>query len=162
MNGSADRASIAWALLGVGLVFLYAIVRLGQVGYATVRAGLDPVEWVAFLALTLAFVYGEGHRAIQRRWVPRLVERLAGLPRRGRTCRILAPLFGLSLIGGPRNDLVRGWTLAAGITLAVFIVRAFPAPWRGIVDAAVAAALTWGLGALLVQAPAAFRGNGVR
>lgn len=152
-----ERISIAWALLGVALVFLYAIVRLGMTGYAAVRAGLTPFEWIVLVVLAFAFVYGEGHRAIQRRWVPRLIERVRDLPRRGFLLRLLAPLFGLSLIGGPRSDLVRGWSLAAGVTLAVFVVRALPGPWRGIVDAAVAAALTWGLVALVVNAPRAFR-----
>ncbi len=71
--------------------------------------------------------------------------------------RLLAPLYGLSLVGTRRDDLIRGWLLTTGILGAVLIVRTLPDPWRGIVDFAVAAALAWGLVAILRRVPEAVR-----
>ncbi len=52
---------------------------------------------------------------------------------------------------------MRAWLGVALIVLAVLVVRGMPTPWRGIVDAAVAAALSSGLCAILAQVRAATR-----
>jgi hypothetical protein len=53
--------------------------------------------------------------------------------------------------------MIKAWGGTAAIVAAVILVRNFPEPWRGITDLAVAAALTWGLGAIVAKAPEAFR-----
>ncbi|MDP2957733.1 MAG: hypothetical protein Q8N53_15005 [Longimicrobiales bacterium] len=156
--GAAGVAAAAWALLGVALLFLFAAMRLRRRGLETVQAGLAPLEWVALALLTAVFVYAEGFRALQRRWVPRLIRRVCALREEG--CmhhRVLAPLYGMSLIGAPPGSTVRAWGGTLAIVGAVMLVRAFPEPWRGITDLAVASALVWGLGAILVEARRAFR-----
>jgi hypothetical protein len=55
----------------------------------------------------------------------------------------------MSLVGAPRRTLARAWLGVALIVLAVLVVRSLPEPWRGIVDAAVAAALLVGLFAIV-------------
>lgn len=146
-------APILWALLGVGLLFGTAAWRLGQRGIATMRAGLGPWEWSALAALTALFVYGEGIRALERRYAPWLIDRITRLPDEPRPVyRLLAPLYALALIGARRGTVARAWGGSAAIALAVLIVRAFPEPWRGITDFAVAAALVWGLVAILREA----------
>ena len=113
---------------------------------------------MGLVLLTAAFVYGEGFRALDRRWVPRLVERALLLRDDPRVLvRLVAPLYGLSLVGAARDDLIRGWLLTTAILGAVLIVRALPDPWRGIVDFAVAAALAWGLVAILRRVPEVVR-----
>lgn len=149
----ADRAASSWALVGVVALFTEAIVNLGRRGLGTVRAGLDGWEWLALLVLTAAFVYGEGVRALQRKWAPRVLARSAAVAgERSLTLRLLAPLYAMMLVGAPRATLVRAWLGISTIVAAVLLVRALPSPWRGIIDLAVAAALLWGLGALLVGA----------
>ncbi len=146
----------AWTLIGVAALFASAIYRLGTRGVATIQAGLGWGEWSVLVLLTVAFVYGEGFRALDRRWVPSLVERALLLRDDPRLfVRVLAPLYGLSLIGAGKADLVRGWLLTTGILGAVLIVRTLPDPWRGIVDFAVGAALAWGLVAILRRLPEA-------
>lgn len=158
-SGRAGAVSAAWALSGVGLLFLFAVYRLGSRGLATVQGGLTPGHWLSLVLLTAAFVYAEGARALQRRWVPRLVERAARLRHEDVLVhRILAPLYGMSLVGAPPRRVLRAWSLTGAIVVAVFVVRSFPEPWRGITDLAVASALLWGLGAIVAKAPAAFRG----
>ena len=151
-----------WGLIGVALVFVQAVMGLGARGVAEIRSGLSPFEWTALVLLTVVFVYGEGVRALQRRWVPHLLNRLQDLPREPLIHRILAPLYGMSLIGAPRRTLAFAWGGVAGIILAVLVVSRFPAPWRGITDFAVAAALAWATAVLLSGGVRRFTGSGAR
>ena len=145
-------ASALWALVGIGAVFSLAVFRLGSRGIETVRAGLGTVEWVALVALVLLFLVGEGWGALQRKWVPRVVRRAADLRREAAMHhRVLAPLYGMSLIGGDARSRFRAWAGTASIIVAVLVVRSLPDPWRGIVDLAVASALGWGLGAIMLE-----------
>jgi hypothetical protein len=154
----SGAAAAAWALSGIAVLFLFAAVRLGSSGLATVRAGLSIWEWAALIVLTVLFVYGEGRRALQQRWVPRVILRASDLRRQQAVVyRLLAPLYGLSLIGASPRNVMRAWALSAAIVVAVLVVRTFPEPWRGITDLAVASALVWGLAAMAVRAHEAFR-----
>jgi hypothetical protein len=148
----------AWAVAGVVFLFAEAAWRLALRGVDAVRGGLTPFEWLALVLLTAAFVYGEGVRALQRRWVPYVLARIQRL-RAERRLRyhLAAPLYAMSLIGPPRAAVVRAWAGVAAIISAVLIVSRLPDPWRGIVDSAVAAALVWGASALLYGAGRAFR-----
>lgn len=153
-----DTAVVAWALLGVVVLLSTAVARLAARGIETLRNGLTPWEWGALVGLTATFVYGEGVRALQRRWVPHLLDRVRRLRgERDVLLRLAAPLYGLSLVGASPRALFRAWAGTAAIVAAVMVVRAFPEPWRGITDLAVAAAVGWGLLVILRRAPRAFR-----
>ena len=144
-------------MTGVVAVFIEAIVQLGRRGIATMRAGLEPIEWIVLAVLLIAFVYGEGVRALARRWVPGVLARTRELGPASRAIdRVLAPLYVMSLTGAPARVLARAWIGVALIVAAVLIVRALPEPWRGIVDLSVATALLVGLVAIVrgVRRPA--------
>jgi hypothetical protein len=146
-------AATAWALLGLVLLFASAVARLGARGITTIRGGLELAEWLALVVLTVLFVYGEGVLGLQRRWLPHVLRRSAELRTVRRVLyRLLAPLYAMSLIGAPNRRLWRAWAGVAAIVAAVLVVRRFPEPWRGITDFAVAAALAWGLVAILAGA----------
>lgn len=154
----AATPAMWWGVLGVAAVFATAVIRLGERGLATIAGGLTPLQWLALVALTAVFVYGEGFRALQRRYVPHVLNRVEQLrhhPRRWYL--LLAPLHALSLIGGSRGLLARAWAGTVAIAVAVAVVRSFPEPWRGITDFAVAAALAWGTVALATAAWRAWR-----
>ena len=139
-----------WAAIGIVALFIEAAWRLAVRGIITVRAGLEPIEWAILIVLTIAFVWGEGVRALQRRWIPGVYRRIDALrDETSMTYRLFAPLYAMSLIGAPRNRLARAWLGVILIIAAVLVVRALPEPWRGIIDVGVAAALTWGLIVLL-------------
>lgn len=147
-----------WGLGGVLLLLGRATLGLGRRGVATIAAGLTTAEWLVLLALTAFFLYTEGVLALQRRWVPRVVARASSLREDPRTAHIaLAPLHAMGLVGAPRREAIRTWAGVIAIVAMVLVVRAFPEPWRGIVDFAVAAALAWACGALVVQAVRTFR-----
>jgi hypothetical protein len=148
----ADRAVRGWALAGVVLLIGNAVIRLGARGYDAIAAGLAPVEWFVLFGMTAAFIYFEGILAFQRRWVPRVVGRIRELHAgRPPVLRLLAPLYAMSLVGSSRRTMLLSWVGITAIVAAVIAVRLMPAPWRGIVDLAVAAALTWGLLVLLAS-----------
>jgi hypothetical protein len=138
-----------WGVSGVALLFASAAYRLGERGIDTIAGGLSAPQWLVLAALTVVFVYGEGVRALERKYVPHVMRRVELLRGERRTWyRLLAPLHALTLIGAARGLLLRAWAGTAAIAIAVVIVRSFPEPWRGITDFAVAAALAWGTWAL--------------
>ncbi|CAN5860091.1 hypothetical protein BH23GEM9_BH23GEM9_09510 [soil metagenome] len=149
----ADTITMWWGVLGVALLFATAAFRLGDRGVATALGGLDPLEWLALCALTAAFVYGEGVRALQRKYVPYVLHRIELLRDEPRLWyRLLAPLHAMALIGARPGILVRAWGGSVAIFAAVLVVRSLAEPWRGIIDLAVAAALSWATVALLLAA----------
>ena len=160
MSRPADLAAAAWALVGVAAIFAYAVLRLGERGIETIRAGLTPAEWAALAVIAALTVYSEGVRALQRRWVPHLFERVAGLRAEPVLHRLLAPIWALSLIAAPRRSLLRAWVGLFAIVLAVILVRRLPEPWRGIVDFAVAISLGWGLVVMIAGMVRFFAGFG--
>lgn len=148
-----------WAVTGVGLLFLEAVVRLGARAVALVQAGLDGPEWLALVLVVALFTYGEGHRALERHFAPAVVTRALSAGTRLSGCLpvLVAPLYAMSLVGAERRALARAWAAVALIVLAVLGVRALPVFWRGVVDAGVASALAWGLVAIVVRFFAAIR-----
>lgn len=146
-----------WALVGVAAVFAWAVYRLGGRGMEAIRGGLEPLEWAALVVLTVGFVYTEGVLTFDRKWIPKLVDRARRLRDESGVLQILAPLYGLSLVGRDWKEVAKGWLGTAAIFTAVMVVRHFPSPWRGIVDFAVAAALAWGCVSILRRIPAAIR-----
>lgn len=151
-----------WGLIGVAALFVQAFTRLGARGVSAMRGGLSAFEWTALVLLTIIFVYGEGVRALQRRWIPHVIRRLEQLPRESLLQRILAPLYAMSLTGAPARTLLYAWGGVAAIILMVLVVSRFPDPWRGITDFAVAAALAWATVALLVSGARRLTGSGAR
>ena len=137
-------------MIGVAALFIEASVNLGRRGIITMRAGLDPLEWLALALLLIAFVYGEGVRALARKWVPAMVARACELgPASPAAHKALAPLYAMGLVGAERSTIVRAWLGVIAVVAAVLLVRMFAEPWRGIVDLAVAGALVVGLGAIV-------------
>ena len=156
-RGLIQGIAPAWALLGVAGLFTSAVMRLGSRGLATVRAGLSPGQWILLVSFTFVMVYGEGVLALQRKWVPRLLRRARALRHEPLGLQLLGPLYGLSLVGGTRKELLRGWLGTLAIVTAIVIVRSMPEPWRGIVDVSVASALAWGLLSIALGSPEVFR-----
>jgi hypothetical protein len=147
-----------WGLAGVVALFATAVIRLGSRGIEAVRTGLGPAEWLILVLLSAAFVWGEGVHALQRKWVPWVIERLQALRHEGRTWyRALAPLHAMAFIGAPPRTMARAWAGCAAIIVAVLVVSRFPQPWRGIVDIAVASALLWATLVLIVTGVRAAR-----
>lgn len=148
-----NRLAELWGLAGVAVLFGFAIFRLGARGLATPFGELNAFEWGALGASVVFFVYGEGVLALQRRWVPRVLERVRCLRKEtGWAFQVFAPLYAMSMIGASRRRMVSGWVLFLGVAVLAITVQRLPSPWRGIVDLGVAGALGIGLVSLLAGA----------
>lgn len=154
-----------WSVASLGLA-VHAILlaeasyRLGERALQTVQEGLSPADWALMLLSVVLFGYGEGYRALHRRFFPHVIARASELARRdsrGLRDFLSAPLYVVSLVQADKRALLRAWTGVALIVCAVFIVRALPEPYRGIIDAGVAVALAIGLGSLIFGYLAAVR-----
>lgn len=158
-GGVRRRVVSAWAVTGVAIMLLEAVLRLGERAVRTIEAGLDGVQTATLVVVVAAFAYGEGYRALQRRFAPAVVERALEAGRRHASLAhdLAAPLYALRLFGAPQREVRVAWLGVALIVVAIVIVRALPDPWRGIVDAGVAVALAWGTLALVVSFARAWR-----
>ncbi|NND83954.1 MAG: hypothetical protein HKN46_02275, partial [Acidimicrobiia bacterium] len=128
---SLNSLATGWSLIGVAAVFGWAVYRLGGRGLAAIQGGLSPTEWTALVAFTLFFVYTEGVLTFDRRWIPKLVARSRRVGDESMMLQLLAPLYGLSLIGRDWKEMAKAWIGTALIVTAVLVVRQFPSPWRG-------------------------------
>lgn len=149
-----------FGLAVVAITLAEASLRLGARALITLHSGLTLAEYALFFLSVAAFGYGEGYRALHRRFVPHVIERAILLARsdmRGPRGFALAPLYVLCLALASRRELVKAWVSVALIVCAVVIVKALPEPYRGIIDAGVAVALGIGLGSLIVGFVAAVR-----
>jgi len=130
-------------------MMLEAIIRLS--GHA-LHALQDPdlPTLLAYVFCVLGMVYAEGYRGFQQRFSPRFAERAHRIRTEPTLARVLlAPLYCMALFDAPRRRVVASWLLVAMIVLLIIIVRQFPQPWRGAVDAGVVAGLSYGLAATL-------------
>lgn len=133
-----------WAGLAIVATFVEAIARLMTRAWTELSHGLSAGQWVALVVLTVTMTYVEGYRALQRRFVPSVVARACEAGRDGRRWTVLAPLYAISLVGVPPRVAARSALGIVMIVICVILVRHLDAPWRGIVDASVGSALTWG------------------
>ena len=138
--------AVHWGVLGVVLLFVQACVRLGARTVDALAMPLSGLEVALSLFWVLFNAYGEGYRAFQLRFSPRVVQRAHALaqPSEARY-RWLAPLYCMSMVGAPRRSRIIAWGSVVLIALAVAIMSQVPQPYRGIVDGGVVVALIWGI-----------------
>ena len=159
---ASSRLVVWWAVLGVVLMLLQAIIKLGIVAAAPFvsGSGLTPLESAVCAAWVLVNVYAEGYRGFQKAFVPRTVARAFHLATEPRPLFVLlAPLYAMALFQARPKRLAISWALVAFIVLAVVFIRRLPVPWRSIVDAGVVAGLAWGTVSLLATFVRALRGD---
>ncbi|RMG98259.1 MAG: hypothetical protein D6705_06560 [Deltaproteobacteria bacterium] len=150
------RLRYAYAVAGVALVLVRALVRLVPIALEPIEGGLlGPFEAGVYVAWVLVNAHAEGYRGFQRRFVPRVVGRarmLAEDPSPPPGAVLLAPFFAMALLYAPLRTMLVRWTIVAAIVGLVVGVRLLGQPWRGIVDGGVVVGLGWGLLALVVAA----------
>jgi hypothetical protein len=152
---------VLWAVLGVSLLCLQAIVRLLPKALEPIRDGsLGVLEAALYLAWSVANAYAEGYRGFQKAFAPRVVARALYLAAHPRPLRVaLAPLFCMGLFGATRRRMVVSWTIVFVVTLLVAGMRFVPQPWRGIIDGGVVVGLVWGTLAIIAYGIAALAGH---
>lgn len=152
---------LLWALGGVGLLLLQAIVRLAPRALEAVAMELSPVHWIVLFGWCAFSAYAEGHRGFHLRFAPRVVRRAVYLARQPFDWKtLLGPAFSMSFFHATRRSMLRAWIFVGAISLVVWVVRMFPQPWRGIVDAGVVLGLAWGLVSVAVHLRHTLRDGG--
>ncbi len=149
-----------WGVIGVLALFGRALVRLAPMAWQPIADGsLSPLHIAAYVAWVIFNAYGEGYRAFQKAFCPRVVGRALHLAQHPRPLyALLAPLYCLSLFHANRRGLTVAWVMLAIIALLVWLLRITPQPWRGIIDGGVVVALAWGVIALVVMSVQALLG----
>lgn len=154
-----DRVTAAWGLVGVLVLLLDAVYRLGRVAYAGLRGPLGTTHVIALAASLVVLGYVEGVRAFHRSFSPRVALRVyalaQGAPRR---YRFVAPLFCMALVGASRRRLVANWLVVLMVIALVLSLRLLPLPLRAVVDAGVAFALSIGTASVLYFTARTFAG----
>lgn len=143
----AHMARAGWAVLGVELVLLDALVRLWPRALEPLR-GADPLPWdvlLTYVGSVLFLGFFEGYRGFQRSFAPRVAARalyVAAHPSWPRV--VLAPLFAMGLFGATRRRLLASWLLLVGIVGIIVAVHQLPLAYRAAIDGGVIVGLGWG------------------
>ena len=150
----------AWGILGVVMLLLQAVIRLGPLAWDAARSGLTPLQWGVGATWVVLMAHAEGWRGFHRAFSPRVVARAQWLrehPSLG--LGLLAPVFCMGLLHATPRRLWTSRILLLAIVGLIVAVRQLPQPWRGIVDAGVVVGLAIGLTSLLGYTIAALRGR---
>lgn len=146
-----------WGLLGVNLLFGYAIVRLTRIALQTFDYPLHWYHWAVMGVWILFMALGEGYRGFQKGFSPRVAARTAYLKDHPTLLRtLLAPVFCMGYFHARRRRQFATVALTTLIVCLVQIVSLLEQPWRGIVDLGVVIGLIWGIISLLAFSFQAF------
>lgn len=143
-----------WGVGGVLALFARALVRLTPMAWQPIEDGSLSATQIGIYAAWVVFnAYGEGYRAFQKAFCPRVVGRAHQLASDPRPLHAwLAPFYCLSLFHANRRGKTVAWVMLVVISVLVFLLRITPQPWRGIIDGGVVVALAWGAVVMLVLA----------
>jgi hypothetical protein len=139
-----------WGMAGVVFILARAVLVLLPQALVPLERGIRPSLALLYL-LSIAFNgYAEGYRAFHKKFSPRVAARALHLLRDRSTVHLLlAPLFVMAFFHAPRRRLIATWVMLVALVLLIWAVRQVPQPWRGVIDAGVVVALTWGIASLL-------------
>ena len=150
----------AWGVFGVVGLLSQAAARLTPYAIEAIHVGMNAWQWLLLVIWTAMNAYGEGYRAFQLRFAPRVVVRSIYLARHPRWHHVmLAPAFCMSLFHATRRGKLVAYGTIAMVLCFIMLLRITPQPWRGIVDAGVVLPLVWGAVALIVLFFRAVRGS---
>lgn len=141
-----------WAIGGVLLLLTQAIVRLGQIAWEALTAyELSNLQLIVTVTWVVMSAYLEGYRGFQQKFVPRVIARAHYLAQHpDPLAAVFAPAYAMAFFRATVRARMAAWGVSLLVILAIFVVRAFPQPWRGIVDVGVVVGLSWGFVCLLI------------
>lgn len=143
---SIGYLGVAWAVIGLTLIFISAIIRIAPHPIEAIRSGLSFGEWVTLLIWCAFMLFAEGYRGFQKQFSPRFASRALYLFNNPyRSHLFFAPLFCIGYIYATRKRKLSAWLLSLGIIFLVVGVSHIAQPWRGIIDIGVIIGLVYGL-----------------
>lgn len=90
--------------------------------------------------------YAEGYKAFQLKFSPLIVRRAIELSdgRKSFLRLLFAGPYCMGLFGATKKRMIVSWSISAGVTALVMIVKRLPYPWRSIIDGGVVVGLGYG------------------
>lgn len=144
--------SIAWAIIGLTLLLIYAIARLAPRSREAISSGLSFSELIILVIWCSYMLFTEGYMGFQRQFSPRFASRMLYLFNNPRASRVLlAPLFCMGYVGATNKRKRTIWLLTLGIICLIVGLKYVGQPWRGIIDTGVILGLVYGLVSLYVS-----------
>lgn len=140
------RLGAVWGVAGVGLLLLFAVVRLFPFAWELKISVLDIWQWIAIIGWSVFMLYSEGYMAFQKQFAPRVIARAQYIGRHGTLIQVVgAPLFCVGYFGASIRRIAVAYGLLVGIIGLIIIVHFIPQPWRGVIDAGVILGLVYGI-----------------
>ena len=156
----AGRVGALWGVAGFLALLASAVRRLTPFAVDALRHPLQPVHWVALVAMTAFMIYSEGHRGVHCNLAPRFAARMRHLQANPRPLHVLlAPFFCVGYFHARRRRVVSVWALTAMIVALIVLVHHVHQPWRGLIDFAVVVGLLWGMTTIVLAVARACRGE---
>jgi hypothetical protein len=142
---------MAWGVLGVTGLLVFAVYRLAPMAFEAFETGLTPFQWLATILVVAGMAYAEGYRGFQLKFSPRTAARIRYLrDRPSLRHSLLAPLFAMGFFHAARRTKITAFAVTISVIALVILVQLLDQPWRGIVDAGVVVGLSWGILSLAV------------
>ena len=117
---------VPWAIIGVSVLLLRAIIGLSKHAANAIEGGLSAWQWTALVAFALFMLVAEGYRGFQKKFSPRTAARVKYLRDHPTLLRIvLAPLFSMGFFHANRKTKLTAYILTIGIICLVVAVTLF-------------------------------------
>jgi len=137
---------IIWAILGVSVLLLNAIIRLAPRGVEALQMELGVFQWILLVGFALFMMVAEGYRGFQKSFSPRTAARVKYLKGNPTLLRVLlAPFFAMGFFEATKKTKIVVWSIMTMVVLLITLVSQLPQPWRGIIDIGVVLGLSWGV-----------------
>jgi len=156
-------AALWWGTLGFMALLAVGIQRMWGIALDSLSYSWTTSHYALLIVNTFIMAWVEGYRGFQQSFSPRFAARAISLKRKPSPLGfVFAPLALMGFFHAPMRRVIGAIALTLGIVAIVLVYRAFPQPWRGILDFGVIVGLSWGaIATLLAVINANARGTDV-
>ncbi|MEO1327621.1 MAG: hypothetical protein AAFV47_13250 [Pseudomonadota bacterium] len=139
------NVALWWGTLGFTALLAVGIQRMWGIALDSLDYSWSLTHYALLVVNTGMMAWVEGYRGFQQSFSPRFAARAVALQHNpSLPGTVFAPLALMGFLHAPRRRVISAVLLTLGIVAIVMIYRAFPQPWRGILDFGVIIGLTWG------------------
>lgn len=135
-----------WAVLGVSVLLLNAILRLAPRAMEALGMDLNFMHWALMIGFLIFMIYAEGYKGFQKKFSPRTAARVKYLKENPTLLRvILAPVFAMGFFQANKKTRIVAWILPVMIIILICVISQISQPVRGLIDVGVVVGLSYGL-----------------
>jgi hypothetical protein len=146
-----------WGIAGVLLLIGYAVFRLMSPTIEAFSHQFMGYHWVVLVLNIALAAYLKGYRGFQKGLSPRVAARAKHLHNHPHVLQaLLGPLYCMGYFYIVKKKQIVTILMTVGMIILILLVRLLNQPWRGIIDAGIVIALSWGFISLLIFSGQAF------